>query len=54
MILCDEDTCYFYYGCGCTRKNISICKEFGVIEQGKQKVYNVCKNYKEKEDGVSD
>lgn len=54
MILCDEDTCRFHFGDGCIRSSITICREFGGMEQGKQQVYNVCKNYEVKENGVSD
>lgn len=45
LIFCDDDTCRFNDGCGCTKEEICIRKEFGIMDGGKHKVYNSCRNY---------
>ena len=54
MIFCDDDTCKFNDGSGCTAVDIHIAVEFGSMEQGKQHVYNVCREYEVKEDAGTD
>lgn len=54
IVFCDDRTCRFNDGTGCTAKSIEITISTGIREDGSNGAVNICKQYRSREDGMSD
>lgn len=52
IVFCDDDTCVHNRNGNCSLIAIELEMRGGEFKDGKQEIFNSCKNYKEKTDGT--
>lgn len=49
IVFCDDTTCAYNDGQACKLSVIAMSVDQGELRQGKRETFNVCQNYREKE-----